>query len=81
MSIDNDDTADIISLIGVSAASTFWSTFRAFINSKVGFIDGSYILNPGLKDLENPNDMVVAGSTDAVFMVESKHQNYLRIKC
>ena len=75
MSIDNDDTADIISLIGVSAALQlsglpFLGPLSA---ARVGFIDGSYILNPGLKDLkESQLDMVVAGSTDAVFMVESE---------
>ena len=75
MSIDNDDTADIISLIGVSAALQlsglpFLGPLSA---ARVGFIDGSYILNPGLKDLEESQlDMVVAGSTDAVFMVESE---------
>ena len=75
MSIDNDDTADIISLIGVSAALQLSGLpFSGPLSAaRVGFIDGSYILNPGLKDLEESQlDMVVAGSTDAVFMVESE---------
>ena len=75
MSIDNDDTADIISLIGVSAALQLSGLpFSGPLSAaRVGFIDGSYILNPGLKDLEESQlDMVVAGSTDAVFMVESQ---------
>ena len=75
MSIDNDDTADIISLIGVSAALQLSGLpFSGPLSAaRVGFIDGSYILNPGLKDLkESQLDMVVAGSTDAVFMVESE---------
>ena len=75
MSIDNDDNADIISLIGVSAALQLSGLpFSGPLSAaRVGFIDGSYILNPGLKDLEESQlDMVVAGSTDAVFMVESE---------
>ena len=75
MSIDNDDTADIISLIGVSAALQLSGLpFSGPLSAaRVGFIDGRYILNPGLKDLEESQlDMVVAGSTDAVFMVESE---------
>ena len=75
MSIDNDDTADIISLIGVSAALQLSGLpFSGPLSAaRVGFIDGSYILNPGLKDLkESQLDMVVAGSTDAVFMDESE---------
>ena len=75
MSIDNDDTADIISLIGVSAALQLSGLpFSGPLSAaRVGFIDGSYILNPGLKDLkESQLDMVIAGSTDAVFMVESE---------
>ena len=75
MSIDNDDTADIISLIGVSAALQLSGLpFSGPLSAaRVGFIDGRYILNPGLKALkESQLDMVVAGSTDAVFMVESE---------
>ena len=75
MSIDNDDTADIISLIGVSAALQLSGLpFSGPLSAaRVGFIDGSYILNPGLKDLkESQLDMVIAGSTNAVFMVESE---------
>ena len=75
MSIDSDDTADIISLIGVSAALQisglpFLGPLSA---ARVGFIDGNYVLNPSIKDLkESQLDMVIAGSTDAVFMVESE---------
>ena len=41
--------------------------------SRVGFIDGKYVLNPSKKDLENSKlDLVVAGTKDAVLMVESE---------
>ena len=41
--------------------------------SRVGFIDGNYVINPSKKDLENSKlDLVVAGTKDAVLMVESE---------
>ena len=41
--------------------------------SRVGFIDGNYVLNPSKKELENSKlDLVVAGTKDAVLMVESE---------
>ena len=41
--------------------------------SRVGFIDGKYVLNPSKKELENSKlDLVVAGTKDAVLMVESE---------
>ena len=41
--------------------------------SRVGFVDGKYILNPSKAELENSSlDLVVAGTKDAVLMVESE---------
>jgi polyribonucleotide nucleotidyltransferase len=41
--------------------------------SRVGFIDGKYVLNPSKAELENSSlDLVVAGTKDAVLMVESE---------
>jgi polyribonucleotide nucleotidyltransferase len=41
--------------------------------SRVGFVDGKYILNPSKSELENSSlDLVVAGTKDAVLMVESE---------
>ena len=41
--------------------------------SRVGFIEGKYVLNPSKKELENSKlDLVVAGTKDAVLMVESE---------
>jgi polyribonucleotide nucleotidyltransferase len=75
MSIDKDDTADIISLIGVSAALQLSGLpFSGPLSAaRVGYIDGNYVLNPGTEALkESQLDMVIAGSEDAVFMVESE---------
>jgi Polyribonucleotide nucleotidyltransferase (polynucleotide phosphorylase) len=41
--------------------------------SRVGFVDGKYVLNPSKKELEKSKlDLVVAGTKDAVLMVESE---------
>ena len=41
--------------------------------SRVGFIDGKYVLNPSKEQLKNSKlDLVVAGTKDAVLMVESE---------
>ena len=41
--------------------------------AKVGFIDNSFVLNPGISDLNNSYlEMVVAGTKDAILMVESE---------
>ena len=75
LSIDKDDTADIISLIGVSAALQLSGLpFQGPLSAaKIGFIDGNYVLNPSLSDLKKSElEMVIAGSSDAVFMVESE---------
>ena len=75
LSIDKDDTADIISLIGVSAALQLSGLpFQGPLSAaKIGFIDGNYVLNPTLSDLKKSElEMVIAGSSDAVFMVESE---------
>src|SRR5690606_1721647 len=41
--------------------------------ARVGFIDGMYVLNPSYAELEKSSlDLVVAGTKDAVLMVESE---------
>ena len=45
--------------------------------ARVGYIDGEYVLNPTMdqvKDAENKMDLIVAGTEDAVMMVESEIQ-------
>ena len=75
ISYDNENEADILSIIASSAAlSISGLPFKGPVGaSRVGFIDGKYILNPTKKDLENSKlDLVVAGTKDAVLMVESE---------
>ena len=43
--------------------------------ARVGYVDGQYILNPTLDELKDSlMDLVLAGTTDAVMMVESEIQ-------
>ncbi len=75
ISYDKENEADILSIIASSAALAISGMpFLGPIGaSRVGFIDGKYILNPSKKELENSKlDLVVAGTKDAVLMVESE---------
>ncbi len=75
LSYDNENEADILSIIASSAAlSISGLPFKGPVGaSRVGLIDGKYILNPTKKELENSKlDLVVAGTKDAVLMVESE---------
>jgi len=75
ISYDKENEADILSIIASSAALAISGMpFMGPVGaSRVGFIEGKYILNPSKKDLENSKlDLVVAGTKDAVLMVESE---------
>ena len=72
---DLENEPDIIGMVGASAALAisglpFMGPIAA---SRVGLIDGDYVLNPTLQELEESElDLVVAGTEDAVMMVESQ---------
>jgi len=75
LSYDKENEADILSIIASSAALAISGMpFMGPVGaSRVGFVDGKYILNPSKKELENSKlDLVVAGTKDAVLMVESE---------
>ena len=75
MSLEKGCDADIPSMIGASAALALSGIpFQGPIAAaKVGFIDNSFVLNPNRVQLANSMlDMVVAGTKDAVLMVESE---------
>jgi len=75
MSIDPECEADIIALLGASAAlSISGIPFAGPIGAaKVGYVDGKYMLNPSVTDMQNSDlDLVVAGTSGAVLMVESE---------
>ena len=75
LSYDGENQADVLSIIACSATLAisglpFGGPIAA---SRVGFKDGKYLLNPSPKELEESElDLVVAGTKDAVLMVESE---------
>jgi len=75
LSYDNENEADILSIIASSAALAisgmpFQEPIAA---SRVGYINDQYVLNPSKEQLkESKLDLVVAGTKDAVLMVESE---------
>ena len=75
MSSDKKQNPDIAAMIGASAALTISGTpFDGPMGAaRVGFIDGEYVLNPSFEELDDSFlDMVVAGTDEAVLMVESE---------
>ncbi|VAW94337.1 Polyribonucleotide nucleotidyltransferase [hydrothermal vent metagenome] len=75
ISLDPDVTPDIPALIGTSAALVLsGAPFSGPIGAaRVGYKDGEYLLNPSMTDLEESDlDLIVAGTEDAVLMVESE---------
>jgi len=75
MSANPEIPADIISLVGVSAAlSIAGIPFQGPIGAaRVGYKDGQYMLNPLTSELATSDlDLVVAGTENAVLMVESE---------
>ena len=75
MSSNPDISGDIPALIGTSAAIALSGMpFNGPIGAaRVGYINGSYVLNPTATQLaESDLDLVVAGTESAVLMVESE---------
>jgi polyribonucleotide nucleotidyltransferase len=81
LSFDGVNDPDMIAMIAASAALTIsGAPFMGPIGAcRVGFVDGEYILNPEIDDMhslrmkpEQRLDLVVAGTKDAVMMVESE---------
>ena len=75
MSLNPDVDPDIPALIGASAALAISGMpFAGPIGAaKVGYKDGEYVLNPGRAACaEGDLELVVAGTKDAVLMVESE---------
>ncbi len=76
LSIDPEIRPDILALIGASAAIEIAGLpFNGPLGAaRVGFIDGEYVLNPSASVLRKQSalDLVVAGTENAVLMVESE---------
>jgi polyribonucleotide nucleotidyltransferase len=77
MSSDPEIDADIPALIGASAAlSISGIPFDGPIGgARVGYVNGEYVINPSASQLlESQLNLVVAGTQEAVLMVESEAQ-------
>ena len=75
LSLNPEVSSDIAAIIGASAAlSLSGLPFNGPIGAaRVGYVDGQFVLNPGKAELENSAlDLVVAGTKQAVLMVESE---------
>jgi len=74
---DLENDPDIVAMVAASAAlvisgAPFMGPIAA---ARVAFIEGEYVLNPTLEELKTSQmDLVVAGTADAVMMVESEIQ-------
>ena len=77
LSHDLENDPDIVALVAASAALTLSGVpFMGPIGAaRVGLVDGQLVLNPSMEQVkESKLDLVVAGTTDAVLMVESEAQ-------
>ena len=81
LSHDLVNSPDVVAMIAASAALTLSGVpfMGPVAAARVGFEDGDYVLNPTVDDMQglrnNPDqrlDLVVAGTKDAVMMVESE---------
>ena len=74
---DLENDPDILAIVATSAALTLSGVpFMGPIGgARVGYINGEYVLNPHVDEMdESKLDLVVAGTQDAVLMVESEAQ-------
>src|SRR5436190_1247774 len=75
LSHDLENDPDILAMVAASAALTLSGVpFMGPVGAaRVGYINGQYKLNPPLPEIETTTlDLVVAGTADAVLMVESE---------
>lgn len=75
MSHDMENDPDIVAMVGASAALTISGIpfFGPIAGARVGYFDGAYKLNPPIDEMaDSALDLIVAGTGDAVLMVESE---------
>jgi polyribonucleotide nucleotidyltransferase len=72
---DLENNPDILAMVAASAALTLSGVpfMGPIAGARVGYINGDYVLNPHVDEMpESALDLVVAGTSDAVLMVESE---------
>jgi polyribonucleotide nucleotidyltransferase len=75
MSHDQENSPDVLAMVAASAALTLSGVpFMGPVGAaRVGFINNEFVLNPQIDEMTESNlDLVVAGTQDAVLMVESE---------
>ncbi|WP_034343613.1 polyribonucleotide nucleotidyltransferase [Deinococcus misasensis] len=77
VSADQENLPDVLGAVGASAALSIsdipWAGPTGCV--RVGHIDGQFVINPTTSELQNSKiDLVVAGTRDAVMMVEAGAQ-------
>src|SRR5665811_1023916 len=74
LSVDKTNPYDVLAILGASAAlSISGAPFQGPIGVvRVGQVDGAWVINPTYADLESsPINLIVAGTADAISMVEA----------
>jgi len=75
LSHDLENNPDMVALVAASAALTLSGVpfMGPIAGARVGYINGEYVLNPAVDDMADSDlDLIVAGSGEAVLMVESE---------
>ena len=74
LSADTDNDSDVLAITGASAALAISAIpfQKTIAGVRVGLVDGEYIINPTFEQRKQSRlDLVVAGSADAIVMVEA----------
>ncbi len=74
LSMDQDCDPDVVAMIGASVALTISDIpfMGPIAGVHVGYVNGEYVINPDSKDREESDlDLVVAGTKEAVMMIEA----------
>src|SRR4029077_10284819 len=74
ISADTENDSDVLAITGASAALAISSIpfQKTIAGVRVGLIDGNYVINPTYPERKNSRmDLIVAGSSDAIMMVEA----------
>ncbi|MBI4328293.1 MAG: polyribonucleotide nucleotidyltransferase [Chloroflexi bacterium] len=74
LSVDKEIPPDVLGTIGASAALSLSDiSFEGPVSStRIGYVDGAFVINPTFSQVEQGSlDLIVAGSRDAVVMVEA----------
>jgi polyribonucleotide nucleotidyltransferase len=75
LSWDNENESDILAMVAASAALTLSGVpfVGPIAASRIGWIEGKPVLNPTIEQMKTSDlDLVVAGTADAIMMVESE---------